>query len=107
MQQPLAEPIPLQRWEDGTYRVGGTRGTLDTVVAAFQTGATPAAIAQDYSTLKLDDIYAVIAYYLRHQPEVEDYLHGREAFAEQVRRESSKHHGATDLRSRLLARLAK
>jgi uncharacterized protein (DUF433 family) len=104
MQQPLAEPIPLQRWEDGTFRVGGTRVTLDTVVAAFHTGATPEEIAQDYSSLNLSDIYAVIAYYLRHREEVEQYLREREGLTERVRQESSKFHGAADLRSRLMAR---
>ena len=33
----------------------------------------PEEIAQDYSMLQLADLYAVTAYYLRHQGEVERY----------------------------------
>ncbi len=107
MSQPLlAEPIPLQHWDDGTYRVGGTRVTLDTVVEAFRMGATPEEIVQDFPTLKLPDVYAVITYYLRHQPELEQYFLDRQAYAQRVRQESVKYHGAADLRSRLMARLS-
>lgn len=35
-----AEPIPLETDADGVVRVGETRVTLDTVVAAFKEGAT-------------------------------------------------------------------
>lgn len=35
------ETVPLAQWEDGSIRVGGTRVTLDTVVARFKVGDTP------------------------------------------------------------------
>jgi uncharacterized protein (DUF433 family) len=44
------------------------------VIRAFQDGATPETIAQRYTTATLADIYAVIAYYLRHREDVEAYL---------------------------------
>lgn len=62
----VVERVPLAKSDDGVIRVGGTRVTLETVVTAFDAGSTPEEIAQDYATLKLDDIYAVITYYLRH-----------------------------------------
>ena len=40
------EPIPLRMDSDGVVRVGKTRVTLDTVVAAFVEGATAEEIAQ-------------------------------------------------------------
>ena len=40
---------------------------------------------QRYSTLALLDVYAVIAYYLRHRTEIDDYLVRREEKAEEVR----------------------
>ena len=46
-------------------RIGATRVRLDTVVQSFETGASAEEIAEDYP-LKLDDVYAVITYYLRH-----------------------------------------
>ena len=43
-----AEPIPLEADSDGVVRVGGTRVTLGTVVAAFQEGATAEEIVFQY-----------------------------------------------------------
>jgi hypothetical protein len=37
----ITEPLPLQINPDGVVRVGETRVTLDTVVAAFNQGSTP------------------------------------------------------------------
>jgi uncharacterized protein (DUF433 family) len=105
MAQPaLAVPVPLQRREDGTIRVGKTRVSLDRVIAAFQAGATPEEIAQDYVVLKLADIYAVIAYYLQHQAEVDSYLDERRARAAKLRRELEARWPNGDPRARLLAR---
>ena len=103
-QPPVAEPVPLQRHGDGTFRVANTRVSLDTVVGAFRSGATAEEIAQDYSSLKLSDIYAVIAYYLRHEAEVESYLRERRARAAEVRRQNEARWPSRDLRRRLLAR---
>ncbi len=55
------EPIPLETDADGVVRVGGTRVTLDTVVAAFNEGATAEEIVSQYPTLHLADVYAVIS----------------------------------------------
>ena len=66
-------------------RVGASRVLLELVIRAFQDGATPETIVQRYSTLALSDVYAVIAYYLRHRSEVEVYLARREQKAEEVR----------------------
>ena len=72
-----AEPIPLEADGEGVVRVGGTRVTLDTVVAAFNEGATAEEIVYQYPSLDLADVYAVIAYYLQRRPEVEAYLRRR------------------------------
>jgi uncharacterized protein (DUF433 family) len=55
---------------------------VELVIRAFQDGATPEAIAQRYPTATLADIYAVIAYYLRHRQELDAYLAGREQRAQ-------------------------
>ncbi len=51
-------------------RVAHTRVTLDTVVAAFDAGATAEEIAQQYSSVPPPDVYSVITYYMRHKEEV-------------------------------------
>lgn len=101
---PATEPVPLHRDAHGVLRVGGTRVTLDTVVAAFETGASPEEIADDYP-LRLDDVYAVITYYLRHQDELRTYLEDRCRYAAAVRRENQERFDHRGLRDKLLARL--
>jgi uncharacterized protein (DUF433 family) len=96
--------IPLKVDKSGVVRVGGTRVTLDTVVIAFKEGATAEEIMQQYPTLKLGDIYYAIAYYLDHQPEVEEYLRQREEHADRVRRYIASPVDLQELRDRMAAR---
>jgi uncharacterized protein (DUF433 family) len=101
------EPIPLSTDSDGAIRVAGTRVTLDTVIDTFMTGASPEEIAQDFPVLRLDDIYAVLTYYLRHREEVDVYLRDRRARAKAVRSEIEARSPQTGLRDLLLARLGR
>jgi uncharacterized protein (DUF433 family) len=98
------ELVPIETDADGVIRVGGTRVTLDTVVAAFDAGATAEEIVQQYPSVTLADIYSVIAYYLRHQSEVRAYLAQRQRQAAQVREENERRLDPTGVRDRLLAR---
>jgi uncharacterized protein (DUF433 family) len=99
------EAPPLREDASGALRVGDSRVLLELVVRAFQDGATPETIVQRYSTLTLPDAYAVIAYYLRHRNEVEEYLARREQQAEEVRKRIEGQQGdLSAIRARLLAR---
>lgn len=99
-----AKPVPLRTDEHGVMRVGETRVSLDTVIFAFNQGSTPEEIVSDYSTLDFSDVYAVIAYYLQNQAEVEDYLRARGEQREEVRRETEARFPQAGIRERLLAR---
>jgi uncharacterized protein (DUF433 family) len=101
------EPIPLSTTVEGAIRIDGTRVTLDTVIDTFLTGASPEEIAQDFPVLRLDDVYAVLTYYLRHREEVDAYLRERRSRAEAMRREIEAHSAQAGLRGRLLARLTR
>jgi uncharacterized protein (DUF433 family) len=90
---------------DGVIRVGGTRVTLDLVIAAYRAGATPEEISQDYSSVEPADVYAAIAYYLRHRAEVEEYLERRREQAVAVRREFEERFPPAGIRERLQSRL--
>src|SRR3990172_13227473 len=79
------DPAPLTTDEDRVVRVGATRVRLDTVVYAFNQGASAEEILQRYPSLGLPDIYATISYYLRHRTSVEDYLKGRQQEHDRVR----------------------
>lgn len=97
------ETPPLRAAETGAMRVGQTRVLLETVIRAFQDGASPETIVQRYSTLSLSDVYNTIGYYLRHRDAVETYLEQREQLAEAVQqRFDSVQPDLSSIRSRLL-----
>jgi len=98
------QTVPLAADADGVVRVGGTRVTLDTVIAAFSEGATAEEIVQQYPSLNLADVYQVIAYYLRQPSEVEAYLQQRRSLAELVRKQNEGRFDPQGVRERLLAR---
>ena len=98
------EKIPLKKDTDGVVRVGGTRVTLDTIVAAFNEGATAEEITYQYPSLNLADVYAVISYYLRRRSEVEKYLCQRQQQASYIRKQNEARFDPHGLRDRLLAR---
>lgn len=87
----------------GVVRVGGTRVPLDTVVYAYDTGASPEQIVERFPSLELPDVYATIAYVLRHRGEVDAYLAERAAQAEEIRRKVEAQPGNIELRRRLRA----
>ena len=99
-----ADAVPLETDRDGVVRVGKTRVTLDTVVAAFSEGATAEEIVQQYPSLSLADVYQVIGYYLRRTADVEAYLRQRRAEAETVRRQTESRLDPHGVRDRLLSR---
>lgn len=101
---PPQETVPLETDSDGVVRVGGTRIPLETVISAFDAGATPEVICEDFPSLELGDIYAVVTYALRHRDEVDRYLARRRALADEVRQQVETLPGNRRLRERLLAR---
>lgn len=101
------ESVPLKVDIDGVVRVDGTRVTLDTIVDAFNNGATAEEITQQYPSVPLADIYSVISYYLRRRSEVEAYLRQRQEQAHNVRKQNDSRFGSHGLRERLLARQKK
>jgi uncharacterized protein (DUF433 family) len=102
----VSEPAPLQANEDGVILIRKTRVTLDTVVAVFNQGATAEEIVYRYPSLSLADVYATIAFYLKHQSEVEAYLQQRRQQAQEIRAMNQARFDPQGLRDRLLARKA-
>jgi uncharacterized protein (DUF433 family) len=100
----VAETAPLQANEDGVILVGNTRVTLDTVVVVFNQGVTAEEIAYRYPSLNLADVYATIAFYLKHQQEVEAYLEQRRHRSQEIRAMNQAKFDPQGLRDRLLAR---
>jgi len=100
-----AEAPPIRREISGTLCVGNTRIALEHIVDDFKGGATPEQIVEEYESLTLADVYAVITHYLRHRDEVEDYLAERERIAAAAEaRSAGRNADLAGLRARLLAR---
>ena len=94
---------PLRIDSHGVCRVSGTRVSLEVLIHAFQRGATAEEIAQRFPSVPLSDVYATIAYYLKHREDVERYLQQAEEEEERALREVRSRFPLTDLRERLLA----
>src|SRR5256885_13007283 len=97
-------PLPLRTDENGVMRVGKTRVRLGTVITAWKYGDSPEQIVENFDSLDLADVYAVISYYLNHQSEVENYLEQNRLEGERLRAENERRFPQAGIRERLLAR---
>jgi len=71
----VAYPVsPYIEERNGGLYVAGTGVSLDSVVIRFQEGASPDKIVQSFPTLKLSQVYGVIAYYLENEKIIDDYI---------------------------------
>lgn len=92
--------------ENGVIRVQGTRVSLDSIVYAFDRGASPEEIIESYPTVDLATVYATLAYVLQNRSEVDRYLDRRRVDADCLRAEIEQRFPQEGLRARLLARRA-
>ena len=76
---PITLDIPIYTDENGQIRISKTRVLLELVINAFNRGESAEGIIESYSTLSLADVYAVIAYYLSHRAELDNYVRQAEA----------------------------
>jgi uncharacterized protein (DUF433 family) len=100
------DAVPLRVDETGTIRVANTRITLDVLLGYLLSGVTPAHIVSEeyYPTLSLADVHAVLAYYYRHQAELDEYLRNRRQDAERRQTEiEATQPTLADVKARLLA----
>jgi uncharacterized protein (DUF433 family) len=95
---------PLRVTNEGVVYVSDTRVPLETVIWTYDEGASAEEIVMRYDALALADVYAVIAYYLKHRDAVETYLEGVKAESERVRQENEARYDMRALSERLLAR---
>jgi uncharacterized protein (DUF433 family) len=73
--------VPLQTASDGVARIQGAEVTLESVIAAYEDGASAEEIAACHEGLRLSDVYLVVSFYLKNRKDVEAYLAGRHANA--------------------------
>ncbi len=100
-------PVPLSDDGRGGVRVGKGLFPLEILIHEYGEGADPESIVHAYPALDLADVYAVIAYYLRHRAEVDAYVRRRDEAGAALQREIEvKQTGRGSLREKLLGRRA-
>src|SRR5437016_2075366 len=78
--------------QEGTYRIDGTRVSLDSVVYAYRRGASPESIQRSFPSLTLEQVHGALAFYLSHRAEIDKYLVEGEQEFEKLRQTSHEKH---------------
>ena len=99
--------INLTKTKAGVLRIGKTRVSLDSVITAFNQGATPEQIVYDFDTLSLSEVYAAISYYLQNRETVDSYLAKRAKQNDKLREANDARFDHQGIREKLLARRRK
>ena len=97
---------PVRRDVAGVIRVGQSRITLETVVSAYDTGATAEEIALEFDAISLAQVYGAIAYYLQHKVVLEPYFSARQQAVTATLHDITKRQEVSNIRERLLLRQA-
>jgi uncharacterized protein (DUF433 family) len=105
MKPELDLPDLLVCTPQGSWRIAGTRVSIDSVIHAFWEGATPEEICQDFPTLSLVQVYEAIAYYLKQRDKVDAYLQAGRDSAQKLQQELNGRHREllSKLRQQLLS----
>lgn len=80
----LTQRVPLAQNEAGDLHVEGTRVFLEDILEAYERGLSPEEMVLAFPSLRLADVYAVLAYALAHPEEVEAYRRRQEARAREA-----------------------
>lgn len=83
----------VERTSEGSWRVSGSRVSLDSVIHAYWEGLSPEQITTEFPTLSLEQVHGAIAFYLHNRGEMDRYLTAQEGRWEELRRESEIKHG--------------
>jgi uncharacterized protein (DUF433 family) len=75
-----------------SYRITGTRVSLDSIVYDYLSGLSPEAIADNFDTLSLEQVYGAITYYLSHRDEVDQHLMRDRAKFDALRKKARDSH---------------
>lgn len=105
MIQPTTIVVPIRHEPDGSIRIGRTRILLELVIRAYLRGASAEGIVDSYPSLRIDEVYAVIAYYLQNKSVVDVYLEEYEKESDTIQEKlEAIQPDLADFRTRLLKR---
>ena len=81
------ETVPLRYDDYDTIRVTGSRVTLDVLVTRFVMGDTLEEIHEGFPTVSLEQINAIIGWYLDNRADVNAYIEEGRVEGERIRQE--------------------
>ena len=84
---------------EGTYRIGHTRVSLDSLVYLFREGMSAESMVESYPALTLEQVHGSLAFYLANQAAIDAYL------AEGQRAAESQHRQSRQTNAELIAKL--
>ncbi len=90
----------VTRHETGTWRLTGTRISIDSIVYAFRRGESPETIRRCFDPLTLEQVYGAITFYLANKGEVDAYLQRQRELYEQGWARSQRENAALHARLR-------
>ena len=75
-----------------SYKITGTRVSLDSIVFDYLSGLSPEGIAENFDSLSLEQVYGAITYYLSHRQEVDRHLMSNRVKFETLRKNARETH---------------
>jgi uncharacterized protein (DUF433 family) len=77
---------------DGSYRVAGTRVSLDSIIHAYWNGESVEVIVESFPSLSRQQVEQAIDYYLRNRSELDAYMKSQEQRWTALERASGRQH---------------
>ena len=74
---------------DGGYYFVGSRVSLESVIYPFLDGASPESIVDEFPTLRLEQVYGAITFYLANRAAMDAYFSETEKLCQEARENQS------------------
>lgn len=83
----------VEQTADGGWRLSNSRVSFDSVIHGYWDGRSPEAIAEEFPSLFVEQVYGAIACYLRNRADFDRYLDEQSELWKQVQLNSEAQHG--------------
>ena len=100
-----ADPVPLEKWDDGSVRVAGTRLHYNVVVRLYQAEGTVEGLLVALPDLEIGAAHRLVAYYLEHRDSVDAWIAQIDREADDIWEDLERIAPTAHLRRRLKALL--
>lgn len=75
----ISDPVTLESYFDfldggKTIRIKGRRIGIDLILERYKADQTPDQIAEEFDSIRLEDVYAAITYYLHNKDRLDTWL---------------------------------